>query len=229
MIGLFGFGWAVMQFIFSPVMGALSDRFGRRPVVIMSNSGLGLDYFVMAVAPTVNWLFLGRLISGVTAATISTASAYIADVTPPEGARASFGLLGAAFGLGFVIGPALGGFLGEINLRLPFYVAGCFGVLNGLYGFFVLPESLPKERRAPFRWRTANPMGALKLLRSHPMLIALAAASFLQRIAHDGLPSLFVIYTDSSLRLEAGHRRHDHGRCWHQFDGRIGGIDRPAG
>jgi DHA1 family tetracycline resistance protein-like MFS transporter len=196
MIGLFGFGWAAMQFIFSPVMGLLSDRFGRRPVIVISNLGLGLDYIVMALAPTVGWLFVGRLISGVTAATFATAGAYIADVTPPEQRAAKFGMLGAAFGLGFILGPALGGFLGQIDLRLPFYVAAGCGVLNALYGYFVLPESLPPNRRVRFDWRRANPIGSLRLLQSHPLLIWLASAAFLQRIAHDALPHLLVLYTD---------------------------------
>jgi DHA1 family tetracycline resistance protein-like MFS transporter len=196
MIGLFGFAWAAMQFIFSPVMGSLADSFGRRPVIIMSNLGLGADYVVMALAPSVGWLFVGRLISGITTATFSTASAYIADVTPPEQRAGKFGMLGAAFGLGFVIGPAIGGLLGEIDLRLPFWVAGGFSLANGIYGFFVLPESLPKELRTRFHWRMANPLGSLKLLRSHAMVLALATASFFQRVAHDVLPSVTVIYTD---------------------------------
>ncbi len=195
-IGIFGFGWAAMQFFFSPVMGGLADRFGRRPVIILSNLGLGCDYLVMALAPSVEWLLLGRLISGITAATISTASAYIADVTPPEQRAGRYGMLGAAFGLGFVIGPAIGGFLGDVDLRLPFWVASGFSLANGIYGLFVLPESLPRANRARFDWRKANPLGSLKLLNSHHILMALAIAAFLQRIAHDALPSLTVIYTD---------------------------------
>lgn len=196
MIGVFAFAWALMQFVFSPIMGSLSDHFGRRPVVVMSNVGMGLDYIVLALAPSVGWLFIGRVINGITAATFSTAGAYIADVTPPEGRAAKFGMLGAAFGLGFVIGPALGGFLGEIDLRLPFWVAGGFGLLNGLYGYFVLPESLPQEKRAKFEWRAANPLGAFKLLQAYPLVFGLAIAAFLQRIAHDTLPTLLVLYTD---------------------------------
>src|SRR5271165_5275110 len=141
--GIFGTVWAVMQFFFSPLLGSLSDRFGRRTVILLSNFGLGLDYLVMAVAPTLGWLFAGRLISGVTAASIPTAMAYIADVTPPEKRSAGFGVLSAAFGLGFVLGPALGGILGSISPRLPFWVAGAFSLVNAMYGLFVLPESLP--------------------------------------------------------------------------------------
>jgi MFS transporter, DHA1 family, tetracycline resistance protein len=194
--GIFAFVWAAMQFVFAPVMGALSDRFGRRPVVLLSNFGLGCDYLLMAVAPTLSWLFLGRVISGITAASFPTANAYIADVTPPERRAAKFGMLGAAFGLGFVVGPALGGMLGGMGLRYPFWAAAILSLANALYGFFILPESLPKERRAVFSLRKANPMGALKLLRSHPELMGLATAMFLYYNAHEALPSMFVLYTD---------------------------------
>jgi DHA1 family tetracycline resistance protein-like MFS transporter len=193
--GVFGTAWALMQFIFSPVLGALSDRFGRRPVILLSNLGLGLDYVLMALAPTLGWLFVGRVISGITASSFSTAGAYVADVTPPERRAAGFGMLGAAFGLGFILGPALGGVLGAIDPRLPFWVAAGFSLLNFLYGLLVLPESLPRARRAAFTWRRANPVGALTLLRSHPALLGLAAVHFLHRVAHDVLPSTFVLYT----------------------------------
>jgi DHA1 family tetracycline resistance protein-like MFS transporter len=194
--GIFAFVWAAMQFVFAPVMGALSDRFGRRPVVLLSNFGLGCDYLLMALAPTLSWLFVGRVISGITAASFPTANAYIADVTPPENRAAKFGMLGAAFGLGFVVGPALGGMLGGMGLRYPFWAAAILSLANALYGFFILPESLPKQRRAAFSFRKANPMGALKLLRSHPELLGLATAMFLYYNAHEALPSMFVIYTD---------------------------------
>jgi DHA1 family tetracycline resistance protein-like MFS transporter len=194
--GIFAFVWAAMQFVFAPVMGALSDRFGRRPVVLLSNFGLGCDYLLMAVAPTLSWLFVGRVISGITAASFPTANAYIADVTPPENRAAKFGMLGAAFGLGFVVGPALGGMLGGMGLRYPFWAAAILSLANALYGFFILPESLPKQRRAAFSFKKANPMGALKLLRSHPELLGLATAMFLYYNAHEALPSMFVIYTD---------------------------------
>jgi DHA1 family tetracycline resistance protein-like MFS transporter len=195
-VGVFAFVWAAMQFVFAPVMGALSDRFGRRPVVLLSNFGLGFDYILMAVAPTLSWLFLGRVISGITSASFPTANAYIADVTPPEQRAAKFGMLGAAFGLGFIVGPALGGMLGGWGLRYPFWAAAGLSLANACYGFFILPESLPKERRAAFSLRKANPLGSLKLLRSHPELFGLATAMFLYYNAHESLPSMFVLYTD---------------------------------
>jgi MFS transporter, DHA1 family, tetracycline resistance protein len=192
--GLFGTVWALMQFAFSPVQGALSDRFGRRPVILISNFGLGLDYVVMALAPSLSWLFLGRVISGITAASISTSYAYIADVTPADKRAARFGLLGAAFGMGFVLGPALGGFTGAVDPRLPFWIAAGLSLTNALYGFFVLPESLPPERRSAFAWRRANPVGALMLLRSQAALIGLASVNFLGNLAHAALPSVSVLY-----------------------------------
>ncbi|WP_309890361.1 TCR/Tet family MFS transporter [Archangium sp.] len=194
MFGVFSTAWALMQFIFSPVLGALSDRFGRRPVILLSNFGLGFDYVLMALAPTLGWLFAGRVISGITAASISTASAYIADVTPPEKRAASYGLLGAAFGIGFVLGPALGGVLGTVNPHLPFWVAAGLSLTNALYGLFVLPESLPPERRKAFQWRRANPVGALALLRSKPDVLGLAGVHFLYQLSHVVLPSVFVLY-----------------------------------
>ena len=194
--GVFAFVWAAMQFVFAPVVGALSDRFGRRPVVLLSNFGLGCDYILMAVSPTLSWLFLGRVISGITAASFPTANAYIADITPPEKRAAKFGMLGAAFGLGFIVGPALGGVLGGMGLRYPFWAAAGLSLANWLYGFFILPESLPKERREAFSLRNANPLGSLKLLRSHPELFGLATAMFLSYNAHEALPSMFVLYTD---------------------------------
>ena len=187
--------WAMMQFICSPIMGALSDRFGRRPVILLSCLGLGLDYILMALAPNLTWLFIGRVISGITAASFSTAGAYIADVTTPEKRAASYGMLGAAFGLGFVIGPAMGGVLGEIDLRLPFWVAAFLTLLNAAYGAFVLPESLSKQNRTAFSWRRANPLGSLKLLRSHPELLGLASIMLLYQLAHQVFQTVFVFYT----------------------------------
>src|ERR1700752_4026504 len=159
--GLFGTAWAIMQFLFSPLQGVLSDRFGRRTVILISCTGLGLDFLLMAVAPNLYWPFIGRIISGICAASISTAGAYIADVTPKEKRAAAFGMIGAAFGIGFVLGPALGGLLGPIDPRLPFWVAAAFSLANALYGYFVLPESLPRERRMGFSWARANPVGSL--------------------------------------------------------------------
>jgi DHA1 family tetracycline resistance protein-like MFS transporter len=195
-VGLFATVWALMQFVWSPVLGLLSDRFGRRPVILISVFGLGVDYLFMALAPTLAWLFVGRVIHGITAASFSTASAYIADVTTPENRAKSFGLIGAAWSVGFVVGPALGGSLGEIDLRLPFFVAAGLALTNWLYGFFILPESLAPERRIKrFDWRKANPIGSLTLLRSHPDLLGLASLMFLFHMAHYVLPAIFVLYT----------------------------------
>lgn len=194
-IGLFATVWALMQFVFSPLLGLLSDRFGRRPVILLSNLGLGLDYIVMALAPTLGWLFVGRVLSGITSASIPTATAYISDVTPAEKRASAFGLLGAAFGVGFVLGPALGGWLGVRNPRLPFWFAGAFSLLNALYGLLVLPESLPAERRQKeLRFESANPVGALSLLRSHPQLLGLATVNFLGYVAHEVYATVFVLY-----------------------------------
>ncbi len=192
--GLFGTAWAAMQFFFSPVLGGLSDRFGRRPVVLLSNFGLALDYVLMALAPSLSWLFVGRVISGITSASISTSFAYIADITPPERRAAVFGKVGAAFGAGFILGPALGGLLGGMDPRLPFWVAAGLSFANTLYGLLILPESLARDRRAPFRWKSANPFGALHLLRSDSVLAGLSVANFFAQVAHVVLPSTFVLY-----------------------------------
>jgi len=192
--GAFGTAWALMQLIFSPVQGSLSDHFGRRAVILISCTGLGLDFILMALAPNVWWLLLGRVISGICAASFSTAGAYISDVTPPEKRAASFGLIGAAFGIGFVLGPALGGILGHFSPRLPFWAAAGLALANVCWGLFVLPESLPKDKRVPFQWKNANPLGALKLLRSHPMLAGLSRSFFLVSLAHVVLPSTAVLY-----------------------------------
>ncbi len=192
--GVFGTTWAAMQFVAAPVLGALSDRFGRRRVILISCTGLGLDYVLMALAPGIGWLFVGRVISGITSASFATAGAYVADVSPPEKRAAGFGLMGAAFGLGFVLGPALGGLLGNVNPRLPFWVSGTLALLNALYGYFVLPESLPPERRVPFTWRRASPIGSFVLLRSHPELLGLAGINGLYLLSHTALPSTFVLF-----------------------------------
>ena len=192
--GLFGTAWALMQFFFSPVLGALSDRFGRRPVVLLSNFGLALDYVLMALAPSLTWLFIGRVISGITSASISTAFAYIADVTPPEKRAAVFGKIGAAFGAGFILGPAVGGLLGDMDPRLPFWIAAGLSFANTIYGWLILPESMPPERRSPLRWKSANPLGALHLLRSNRILAGLSLANFFGQVAHVVLPSTFVLY-----------------------------------
>jgi MFS transporter, DHA1 family, tetracycline resistance protein len=192
-LGLFGTAWALMQFVCSPIHGVLSDRFGRKPLILISNFGLGLDYILMALAPTLVWLFVGRVISGICGASISTSYAYVADVTAAQRA-ARFGMIGVAFGAGFVFGPALGGLAGNVSPRLPFWIAAALSLLNGLYGLFVLPESLPRDRRAPFAWRRANPMGSLALLRSQPRLMGLATVNFLDYLAHASLPSMSVLY-----------------------------------
>jgi MFS transporter, DHA1 family, tetracycline resistance protein len=194
-MGLFVTAWALMQFFFSPVLGMLSDRFGRRPVILLSNFGLGLDYVVMALAPTIGWLFLGRILSGICSSSMPTATAYFSDVTPPQKRARAFGMFGAAFGVGFVVGPAIGGWLGAVSPRLPFWVAGIMSLLNAMYGLFVLPESLAKEKRQKkFLWKKANPVGALKLLRSHHELFGLAAVNFLAYVAHEIYATVYVLY-----------------------------------
>jgi DHA1 family tetracycline resistance protein-like MFS transporter len=188
--GVFGTVFALMQFFFSPVLGVLSDRFGRRPVILLSNLGLGLDYIVMALSPTIGWLFLGRIISGITTSSIPTAMAYIADVTPKEKRAGAFGMIGVAFGLGFILGPGIGGPLGDVNIRLPFWVAAGFSLANWLYGYLFVPESLRPEHRKEFTLRRANPIGSLVLLRSHPELAKLATLQFLAYVSHE----VFVIW-----------------------------------
>ena len=197
-VGVFGSSFALMQFLASPVQGALSDRFGRRPVILLSNLGLGLDFILMAVAGSLPILFLGRVLSGISSASISTANAYIADITPAEGRAVAFGRLGAAFGIGFVLGPALGGVLGEVDIRLPFWIAAGLALLNFLYGFFILPESHPPERRRPFSWRSAHPLSAVKFLYGHRQsgVFALSIVVFLSQLAHYALPAIYVLYTD---------------------------------
>jgi MFS transporter, DHA1 family, tetracycline resistance protein len=192
--GIFGTAWALMQFLVSPLHGALSDRFGRRPMILLSNFGLGLDYILMALAPNLWWLFVGRVISGISAASIATSYAYVADVTAPEQRSARFGLLGVAFGAGFVLGPALGGLAGNVDPRLPFWIAAALSLANTLYGLLVLPESLPPERRASFAWRRANPLGSLALLRAQRQLLGLATVHLLGQLAHASLPNIAVLY-----------------------------------
>ncbi|MBX9700201.1 MAG: TCR/Tet family MFS transporter [Acetobacteraceae bacterium] len=193
--GVFSFAFNLMQFLCAPVLGALSDRFGRRPVILLSNLGLALDHVLLALAPSLVWLLLGRIIAGGCAATVSTAFAYIADVTPPERRAKAMGLVGVAFGLGFVVGPAVGGLLGAGDPRLPFWVAAGLCFLNFLYGLLVLPESLPPERRAMrFAPRNANPFGAVRFLRGDAALMGLAAVSFLKHLSHVVLPVVFVLY-----------------------------------
>ena len=189
---LLGLIWAVMQFICAPIQGALSDRFGRRPVLLVSMTGLGLDYILMALAPNLTWLIIGRALSGVTAASFSTANAYIADITTPDRRAAAFGMMGAAFGIGFVLGPLLGGITGSIDPRLPFWIAAGLCLLNALYGYFVLPESLPPERRAKnFSFERSNPIAAMSFLYASPQLFGLAVAQFLYALSHNVYPAVF--------------------------------------
>ena len=194
--GYFGFAWNAMQFIFSPLLGAWSDRFGRRPVILISCFGLSIDYVFMALAPSLRWLFVGRIISGITASNVATGFAYITDVTPPEERPQKFGLISAAFGLGFVIGPAVGGYLGNINLRFPFWAAAVLSLANALYGFFILPESLPPERRSKSAWHMANPLGSMNLFQSHRELAGLAIVMTLYYLAHQSLQTVYVLYTE---------------------------------
>lgn len=188
--------YALMQFLFAPLVGALSDRFGRRRVVLLSLFAFGVDYLVQGFAPNLAWLFAGRLLAGVTGATITTANAYIADVSGPEDRAKNFGLVGVAFGLGFIVGPALGGLLGELGLRVPFFGAAAVALLNWLYGYFVLPESLPPEDRTPFRWRRANPIGGLVGLRAYPLVAGLAFGFVFFALAQRGLEAVWVLYTE---------------------------------
>jgi DHA1 family tetracycline resistance protein-like MFS transporter len=196
-IGIFGFVFALIQFVTSPIQGTLSDRYGRRPVILLSCLGLGLDFIFMALAPSLAWLFVGRIISAITSASFTTANAYIADVTPAEQRARSYGMIGAAFGVGFIVGPLIGGWLGEIGLRWPFWFAAGLALLNFAYGWLVLPESLPPQRRtARFDWSHANPLGAMKLLRSYPQVFGLAAVVFIANLAHYVYPSVFVLFAD---------------------------------
>jgi MFS transporter, DHA1 family, tetracycline resistance protein len=193
---LFATTWGAMQFLIGPVLGMLSDRYGRRPVLLISIFGLFVDFLFMAFAPNLAWLYVGRILNGMTASSFSTANAYVADITPPDRRARNFGMMGSAFGFGFVIGPSLGGVLGEISLRLPFMVAAGLCLANWIYGLLVLPESLPRERRtASMNWRRANPLGALAFLREHGELLGLAGVGFLFQLAQVVLPTIFVLYT----------------------------------
>ena len=195
--------YAVTQFFFAPILGALSDRVGRRPVILISLFGLGVDYIIMGFAPSIGWLFAGRLLAGVMGASITTANAYIADVSKPENRARNFGLIGVAFGLGFIFGPALGGILGGIDLRLPFFAAAGLALVNWLYGFFVLPESLPPENRDEFKWRKANPVGSVAVLRSYPLVAGLATSFIFIILAQRGLETVWVLYTGHKFGWDA--------------------------
>jgi DHA1 family tetracycline resistance protein-like MFS transporter len=204
-IGLFATVWALMQFFCSPLLGMLSDRVGRRPVILISNAVGVLDYAIMALAPNLWWLFAGRVLSGIATANMATASAYIADVTPAEKRASAFGLIGSAFGLGFVLGPAIGGLVGTINPRLTFWAAAAFALANTLYGIFVLPESLARERRTKrLEWKRANPIGSLRLLRSHHELWGLTWVNLITYIGHEVLPNVWVIYCIAAFGWSTG-------------------------
>ena len=230
--GVFGTVFALMQFFFSPVLGVLSDRYGRRPVILLSNLGLGLDYIVMALSPTIGWLFVGRIISGISTSSIPTAMAYISDVVPKEKRAGAFGMIGVAFGLGFILGPGVGGPLGDINVRLPFWVAAGFSLANWLYGYLFVPESLRPEHRKQFTFRRANPIGSLALaaFASGTVQTGDAAVSCL-RLARS-LRHLGAL-RDLSFRVEPNHdwrfarnRRHFHGRHFRRTDWTNRGVAR---
>jgi len=187
--------YALMQFLFAPVIGALSDRFGRRPVLLASLFGFGIDYLFLAFAPTIWWLFVGRIIAGITGASFTTATAYIADISTAENRTKNFGMVGAAFGIGFIVGPSLGGVLGHIGLRIPFYVSAGLALLNALYGFFILPESLPADKRRPFEIKRANPVGSLMQLAKYPSVLGLTASFFLIYVAAQSVQSTWNYFT----------------------------------
>jgi len=193
--GWLAFVYALMQFFCAPVLGNLSDRFGRRPVLLFALLALGIDYFIMGSAPVISWLFLGRLVAGMAGASFTPAYAYIADISPPEKRAQSFGLMGAAFGIGFILGPAIGGMLGSFGPRAPFFTAGAIALANTAFGFFALPESLPVESRRPFEWRRANPLGTLLQIRRYPLVLWLIGAVLLWQLGHQVLPSIWAFYT----------------------------------
>jgi DHA1 family tetracycline resistance protein-like MFS transporter len=193
--GLLLVSYSVMQFIFSPVLGSLSDKLGRRPILLISIFGLGLDYIFLAFAPTITWLFVGRIFAGISGASITTASAYIADVSLPEKRAQNFGLIGAAFGLGFIIGPVIGGFFSQYGIRIPFMIAAGLSLVNWLYGYFILPESLKVENRRNFEWKRANPIGALKQIKKYPALIGLLGSLLILYLAAQSTQSIWSYYT----------------------------------
>ena len=193
--GWLSFVYALMQFFCAPVLGNLSDRFGRRPVLLFALFALGCDYLIMGFAPVIGWLFVGRAIAGVAGASFTPAYAYVADITPPERRAQSFGLMGAAFGVGFIVGPAIGGLLGAFGPRAPFFTAGVIALANATLGYFALPESLPLAARRPFHWARANPLGTLAQMRRYPAVLLMLGALFLWQLAHQVLPSTWAFYT----------------------------------
>ncbi len=195
-VGVIGASYALMQFLFAPILGALSDRFGRRPIILASLFGLGVDFLVQGLAPNIGWLFFGRLFAGVMGASITTANAYIADISTRETRARNFGLVGMMFGLGFIIGPALGGLLGQWSLRLPFFVSAGLALSNWLYGYFILPESLPPEKRSSFTIAKANPLGTVGRLRRYPIVAGLSLTLLCSSLAQRGLENVWVLYTN---------------------------------
>jgi DHA1 family tetracycline resistance protein-like MFS transporter len=189
------FAYSVTQFLFAPILGNLSDQYGRRPIILGSLFGFSIDYLFLALAPSIGWLFVGRIIAGITGASFTTATAYIADISAPENRAKNFGMVGAAFGLGFIIGPVVGGVLGQYGARVPFYAAAVLTMINFLYGYFILPESLAKENRRKFDWKRANPVGAFKHLKKHPVLVGMALSFMLIYIAGHALQSTWTYYT----------------------------------
>ncbi|MBA3647231.1 MAG: TCR/Tet family MFS transporter [Chitinophagales bacterium] len=189
------FSFSIMQFLFSPVLGNLSDQYGRRPVLLLSLFGLGIDYLILAFAPTIGWLFLGRILSGISGASFTTASAYIADISPPEKRAQNFGMIGVAFGLGFIIGPVVGGLLGQYGSRIPFFAAAGLALLNWLYGYFILPESLSKDHRRIFNWKRSNPIGSLFQLKKYPVVAGLVESLLCIYIAAFAVQSTWTYFT----------------------------------
>jgi len=200
--GWLTFAYAITQFVFAPLIGNLSDKYGRRPIILISLFGFALDYLFLSVAPTIEWLFVGRIIAGITGASITTASAYIADVSTNENRAKNFGMIGAAFGLGFIIGPVIGGLLGHYGARVPFYAAAGLCFLNFLYGFFILPESLDKSHRRNFEWKRANPVGALLNLKKYPQLIGLVSAIFILYVGSHAVQSNWSYFTMYQLKWD---------------------------
>lgn len=200
--GWIGFAYAIFQFIFAPILGGLSDQFGRRPVLLFSLFGFGLDYIVLTFAQNIEWLFIGRIIAGITGASITTASAYIADISTPENRAQNFGMIGAAFGVGFILGPVLGGLLGQYGPRVPFIVASILCFLNCIYGYFVLPESLPVEKRRKFNFRRANPVGSMMQLRKYPVLLPLISSLIFIYLASHAVQSNWAFFAIEKFKWD---------------------------
>ncbi|MES2731670.1 MAG: TCR/Tet family MFS transporter [Bacteroidota bacterium] len=194
-LGILTSVYALMQFLFAPIFGSLSDQYGRRPIILFSLFGYGLDYLLLAFAPNLGWLFVGRVIAGITGASFTTATAYIADISEPEKRAQNFGIIGAAFGLGFILGPALGGVLGGIHMRLPFFAAAGLTLLNWLYGYFILPESLSVEHRRKFSWKSANPISSLTNLGKYPVILGLTGSLVFLNLSGQIHPSTWVLFT----------------------------------